>query len=254
MDARAGPIIQTDATSLMAVISRAASDPNTDVDKLERLMSLYERITKQQAKAAFTAALAEMQPRLPIIDEKGGIKDRAGNVQSTYAKWDDIAEAIRPLLHEYGFTLTFRVVTTPKVAVTGVLSHRDGHTDETTMELPVDDSGSKNTVQAVGSSFSYGKRYTAIALLNITSRAKQDRDDDGQAGGARGYGEIAKRAIEAINGCETLVALKAWKDTHFDGVSKMAEPDEIREIVALFKKRAAAFRERASDDFHGDRR
>jgi hypothetical protein len=31
-------VVTADAGSLMAVISRAASDPNTDVDKLERLM------------------------------------------------------------------------------------------------------------------------------------------------------------------------------------------------------------------------
>jgi hypothetical protein len=45
------------------------------------------------------------------------------------------------------------------------------------MILPHDSTGSKNAVQAVGSSTSYGKRYTACALLNITSRGE---DDDGE--------------------------------------------------------------------------
>jgi hypothetical protein len=44
-----------------------------------------------------------------------------------------------------------------------VLSHELGHSEETTMTLPLDTSGSKNNVQAVGSSTSYGKRYTATA-------------------------------------------------------------------------------------------
>ena len=52
------------------------------------------------------------------------------------------------------------------------------------MLLPLDTSGSKNAVQAVGSSTSYGKRYTASALLNLTSRLPDDRDDDGRAAGA----------------------------------------------------------------------
>ena len=63
----------------------------------------------------------------------------------------------------------------------GVLPPREGHSEETTMPLPLDTSGSKNAVQAVGSSTSYGKRYTAAALLNLTSRGE---DDDGKASGA----------------------------------------------------------------------
>ena len=46
------------------------------------------------------------------------------------------------------------------------------------MPFPIDTSGSKNAIQAVGSSISYGKRYTAGALLNLTSRGE---DDDGIA-------------------------------------------------------------------------
>jgi hypothetical protein len=117
-----------------------------------------------------------------VIDERGGIKNTAGTVQSTYAKWEDINDAIRPVLHEHGFALSFRVKRVENaISVTGILSHEDGHSEETTLELPSDTSGSKNAVQAVGSSLSYGKRYTAMALLNITSRAPMDRDDDGLA-------------------------------------------------------------------------
>lgn len=177
-----------DGATLMQVISRAASDPNTDVDKLERLLSMYERISAQQAKIAYSAALAELQPKLPVIDRKGRIvvpaKPGSHDGHSTpYALWEDINEAIRPLLHDHGFALSFRIgqAQDGKITVTGVLSHRDGHQEETMITLMHDSSGSKNAVQAVGSSTSYGKRYTAMALLNITSRAPNERDDDGDA-------------------------------------------------------------------------
>ena len=42
-------VVPADAGTLMSVISRAASDPNTDVDKLERLLGMYERITAENA-------------------------------------------------------------------------------------------------------------------------------------------------------------------------------------------------------------
>jgi hypothetical protein len=153
-----------------------------DIDKLERLLEMQERVVARNAKAAYFEALAELQPRLPIITERGGIKDRNGNVQSTYALWEDVNEAIRPMLAELGFSLSFKVRRdADQIVTTGILAHRDGHSEETELALPSDTSGSKNAVQAVGSSTSYGKRYTAFALLNITS---QGEDDDGQKGGA----------------------------------------------------------------------
>jgi hypothetical protein len=171
-----------EGAALIQMIERVALNPNADIDKLERLLNMQERVMGQRAKAAYTAALAEMQPDLPVIKERGGIKDRHGNVQSTYALWEDINEAIKPVLAKHGFALSFRTGRQDdRIIVTGILSHRDGHSEETTMQLPIDGSGSKNAVQSVGSSTSYGKRYTASALLNLTSRGE---DDDGKKGGA----------------------------------------------------------------------
>lgn len=177
--ARAEP--QPDDTAILSVISRAAADPNVDIDKLERLLQVQERVLERNARAAYYSALAEMQPDLPVIEEHGGIKDRNGNVQSTYALWEDVNEAIRPILAEHGFSLSFKVRRAEgEIVTTGILAHRDGHREETELSLPTDTSGSKNAVQAVGSSTSYGKRYTAYALLNLTTKGE---DDDGRKGG-----------------------------------------------------------------------
>lgn len=180
----------SESSSLIQAITRAASDPNVDIDKMERLMAMHERLVERDARSAFASALAEMQPKLPVVDRKGNItihqKDKPKTpenvIQSTpYALWEDINEAIRPLLSEYGFALSFRVKKDgDRVEVTGVLSHRLGHSEETMLSLPMDTTGSKNNVQAIGSSTSYGKRYTAMALLNITTRGE---DDDGKAAG-----------------------------------------------------------------------
>lgn len=175
-------VVEDLSGGLLGVIARAARDPNVDIDKMERLLQMQERVQDRIAKAAYFDALAALQPNLPVITERGGIKDRNGNIQSTYALWEDVNEAIRPLLAEHGFSLSFRVRRTDnEIIVTGVLAHRDGHSAETELSLPTDTSGSKNAVQAVGSSTSYGKRYTAFALLNITT---QGEDDDGRSAGA----------------------------------------------------------------------
>lgn len=163
---------------LLEVIARAARDPAVDIDKMERLLEMQERVIARQAREAYAVALAELQPKLPVITERGKILNKDKQVQSTYAYWEDVNEQIRPLLAEAGFSLSFRTGRNgADITVTGVLSHREGHSEETTMTLPSDGSGNKNAVQAIASSTSYGKRYTAFALLNITTKGE---DDDGQ--------------------------------------------------------------------------
>jgi hypothetical protein len=172
-------VAQTDVTFLARIIERAALSPRTELEKLRLLSEMQQTILTRNARTSFAAALVDMQPELPIITERGDIKDRRGVVQDTYALWEDINEAIRPILARHGFALTFRRGREgQQITVTGVLSHRLGHSEETTMQLPTDFTGAKSAVQAIGSSTSYGKRYTTMALLNITSRGE---DDDGHA-------------------------------------------------------------------------
>lgn len=145
--------VDSDSTNVMSVISRAAADPNCDIDKLERLLQMHERMQDRQAAAEFAADLAEMQDALPSIGERGNAAGRY-----TYALWEDINAAIKPILKRYGFALSFRTDFADGISVTGVLTHKSGHREETTIKLPADGSGNKNAVQAVASSVSYGKR------------------------------------------------------------------------------------------------
>lgn len=172
----------SESAAILSVIERAARDPQVDIDKMERLMAMHERMLARQAKAAYNDALAQLQPKLPVVSERGGITNAAGKVQSKYALWEDVVTTISPMLSEHGFALSFRVSRDgDRQNVTGILSHRDGHSEETTLSLPLDMSGSKNAVQGVGSTVSYGKRYTTQALLNIVSG---DQDNDGNGNGS----------------------------------------------------------------------
>lgn len=175
------PVVTSDGDAFLAMIERAARDPQVDIDKMERLFAMRERMQAQQAKAAYLAALAEMQPKLPAIDKRGEINIGSGKPQK-YALWEDINEAIRPILAAHGFSLTHRISQTQdRMSVTAVLGHCAGHTEETSISLPIDATGSKNNVQGWGSSAQYGRRYTGVTILNITTRGE---DDDGKAAGA----------------------------------------------------------------------
>lgn len=164
-----------DSTAIIQVIERAALNPNVDIDKMERLLQMQERVMDRQAMMAYSTAMAAMQTELPSIEERGQTNN------GCYATLEDIVDTVRPILQKHGFAVSFRIQTQERgIQVTGVLMHKDGHREETSMLLPADMSGNKNAVQAFGSSTSYGKRYVLSALLNITTRGQ---DDNGNAAG-----------------------------------------------------------------------
>jgi len=43
-------------STVMALIERVALDPRVDVEKLERMMAMYERLKAKEAELAFNAA------------------------------------------------------------------------------------------------------------------------------------------------------------------------------------------------------
>ena len=193
----ATPAPANDAASLMQVITRAASDPAVDIDKLERLMAMWERIEAANQRRAYNHALSVAQQAIPVIERKGKISftDKTGNVRNTpYALWEDVNEAIKPILAANGLALSFKTDLTAAglIQVTAILKHEAGHEENTSMTLKHDSSGSKNDVQAIGSSISYGKRYTAMAILNITSRGE---DDDGN----KASGDESETASDTIS-------------------------------------------------------
>lgn len=188
----APPLASTDpVTSMMLMMERIAKNKEVDVEKMREVKELAMSLLNDQRRAAFDDALAQMQDELPTITARGRLeireKDAKGGrtgklIQSTpYAKWEDINDMIKPVLRKHGFSLRFKTGLSEKglVTVTGILAGH-GHREESMFELQHDATGSKNAVQAVGSSTSYGKRYAASALLNLTSRGE---DDDGKAGG-----------------------------------------------------------------------
>ncbi|MEN5115884.1 ERF family protein [Luteimonas sp. TWI662] len=172
------PAAQQQAAQVVSMLERVLTAPNFDIERAERLWAMQKEIRAEQARADFVEALSAMQSNIPPVKRTGKIKNNANQVQSTYAKWEHINEAIGPVLRDHGFALSFRVQQEGNaITITCVLSHRAGHQETTQILLAPDTTGNKNAPQAVVSAISYGKRTTASALLNITS---YDEDDDGQ--------------------------------------------------------------------------
>lgn len=161
---------QSASNEMAMMIMNMASNPDVDTDKLEKLMDLYERDADRQAKIAFNKDFTSMQSEITTVS-----KSKVAH-KWKYATLEDIVDIVRPTLQEFGFAISFDIDTAEKVIVTCNLMHREGHSISTTITL-MPDKVSQNVVQSIGSSVSYGKRYTIMSLLNIATRD----DDDAQS-------------------------------------------------------------------------
>lgn len=164
-------------TDLIKTIEKLALDPTIDAEKMQKILDVQERILNKQAQSRFAQSLIGLQGELPIIKKSGKISIN-GQVRSTYAKYEDIDKLVRPLLAKWGFSLSFNAQYDKNAVVVGKLLHRDGHFEIAEIALPYDSSGSKNNVQAIGSTLSYAKRYLIGMLINIVT---EDEDDDAQS-------------------------------------------------------------------------
>lgn len=173
------------ANNMLAVIERAAVNPAVDVQKMQQLLDMSERLQVRQAEIEFNQALARLSARMPRVKKNGRVELGQGKGSYPFAKWEDIDRIIRPLMTEEGFTLSFnsaaRTADGGGLIVTGTLLHRDGHSIAASIPLALDTGPGRNNLQAMGSTLSYGKRYCAEMLLNIV---REGDDDDGVAGGS----------------------------------------------------------------------
>ncbi len=249
----AGP----EPTDFLAVITRAASDPRTDTNKMQSLLAMQKEIMAEEARLAYTRAKLSLTRKLPVINKDGKIefKDKGnGKALLRFASFENINEIIRPLLDEFGFDLWFS--SEPGVAgmvnVIGHLDHEMGHFRLTTFPMPHDTSGGKSGAQGWASAFSFGKRITTIGLLNIQTRAIEDRDRDGNEGNFKrakggGLAEVSDQ-IETIDEGQIvkMIELIEWCDI---GTKRFCEHYTIAKVADLPKDLFGAA-EKACKDYH----
>lgn len=226
--------------SLMDALIRAASDPNVDVDKLERLGALVQRIDAQRAEADFHDAMNAAQ------DEMRPIATDSYNPQtkSRYASYGQLDKAIRPIYTRHGFSLSYDTEDSPKADHIRILCRvaRSGHTELHHIDMPADGKGAKGgdvmtKTHATGAAVTYGKRYLLGMIFNIAV----GEDTDGNApSNPKQIGEAARRAIEEINACEGAPALATWKREKSQGLSNLLPADEMREVIATYNRRVEA--------------
>ena len=170
----------TESTALISVIERAARDPSIDIDKMERLLAMQQKIFDRTAESAFNAAMTAAQA------EMGPISADATNPQtrSMYASYAKLDKRVRPIYTRHGFALSFDEGKSERpdyVLVLCHVSHTAGFSRIYKAEMPADGKGAKGgdvmtKTHAVGAAKSYGKRYLLKDIFNL---AIGEEDTDG---------------------------------------------------------------------------
>lgn len=230
-DTTAIATVQAQDVSPLGIVARAASDPNVDADKMERLYALMERQQAWEAKKLFEESMSVAQSKM------GRISADATNPQtrSKYATYGKLDHALRPIYSSNGFALSFNTTDSPLEGHMRFLcdcSHSAGHTKLYQIDMPVDGKGAKGNdvmtkTHAVGSGASYGMRYLLKMIFNV---AVGEDDDDGNGANGKPPSEEETKA-------------EKWVTV----ANKIAKPDEyLKERAAMMKDYGASDDDKAT--------
>lgn len=176
----------SEATALIQAIERAALNPQVDIEKMERLFVMQEKIMARQAETAFNTSLAAAQSEIPTI--KGHKKNTQTN--SFYADLVAVCDVAMPIITKHGFSLSFDQGECPiegRIRITLQVSHAQGHSRHHHWDAPIDNVGikgvqNKTQIHGEASSFSYAQRYLTKLAFNLRIEGE---DNDGNGHGKR---------------------------------------------------------------------
>lgn len=235
------PAVQNEAAAIFSMIERISSDPSIPIDRVEQAFAFYQKVQADQARRAFDNAMASAKAEIkPIIKNRTVSHDTKTGGRKTYKHEDlaQIASSVDPVLSKFGLSYRFRTTSNinEPVAVTCIVSHQLGYSEENTLCAGRDDSGNKNSIQAIGSTITYLQRYTLKAALGLAAA----HDDDGSSADA---GDV-------ITGeqSETLCKLISETNTDLGKFLEVAKAESVSDVlakdfnglVALLKKKMKA--------------
>ncbi len=224
-------------SSLMDTIQIAVRQ-NASVETLEKLWQLQLQIQANDAKNAYHVAMNAFKADPPEILKNKHVA--YNQVAYDHATLDHVCEAAGEGLAKHDISHRWKVEQKPDlVRVTCILTHSMGHSEETTLEGPIDTSGSKNAIQSIGSSVTYLERYSLLAAVGL---AAKNGDNDGQ--GAPKMENLQLHLDRIAGATNTTVLQNAYNDAFKEAV-KLNNTQAMQAIVkAKDAKKALLLKEK----------
>src|SRR3546814_6903695 len=107
-------------------------------------------------------------------------KKTGDRTEYEYATLDAVSAIISASLSEHGLSHRWEVqqLDGGAIRVTCILTHEMGHSERASLQAGADQSGSKNNIQAIGSTVTSLERYTLLAITGLAAKG-QDNDTAG---------------------------------------------------------------------------
>lgn len=172
--------VHSEADAMLGMLQTIIARPDVTPERVNQAFEFYQKVKQEKAREAFNAAMADARSEIPPILKNRNVDFTSSKGRTNYKHEDlaGIAEVVDPILGKHGLSYRFRTTAelNEPVRVTCIVSHRLGYAEENTLPAPRDESGNKNSIQAIGSTITYLQRYTLKAALGLSSA----HDDDGR--------------------------------------------------------------------------
>jgi len=170
---------------------------NASLEMVEKFMDLRDRQEANEARKAYMEAMSQFKANPPEIDKDATVSYEVGNktTRYTHATLGNVTNTINRALGECGLSASWHTDQANGITVTCTITHIMGHSESTSLSALPDTSGSKNPIQALGSTISYLERYTILALTGL---ATKDMDDDGKFAGDDFITEAQAKQINTL--------------------------------------------------------
>jgi hypothetical protein len=236
---------------LMASIVKLASNPNVDIDKLNKLLDMQDKWEIRQDKKAMRHALAEFKKNPPAIIKKrmATVQTKAGGTFTySFADLDNITTEAQKGLAEYGITHGYAILERgTDLTVTCILKYGSYEEPGVPLTSGPDTSGTKNDIQAKASTLSYLEKYTFLAAVGMAA-GMPDTDGNRQQSSAK----PTMAEEELIDACTNIEAaatreeLKTIYAGNYKAAQKLNDRPAMSAILAAYEKRKAELQEQAA--------
>ena len=229
------------SSGMLAVIERAAVNPEVDVQKMEKLLDMQERIFNKNAEISFNQAMVKCQGEIPLI-KKTGLNQQTN---SQFAKLEEMQIVAMPFITSNGFCLSYGTsdsALAEHYRVTCLVSHTGGHSREYQADIPADFVGmkgqpNKTKTHGAGSSLSYGQRYLMKMIFNIKV-VGMDSDGNSPIDRVSKEQSLTLQALIDEVGASGKEALFKW--AKIESLDDLPASKYKQAVVALEKRRKAA--------------
>ena len=221
-----------------AQLVQVAVQRGDNLEYVRELMQLEREWKADRAREAYIRAMSafKAEPLKLTKDKHVQFTTSRGVTEYNHATLAQVVDAVVASLSRHGLSHRWETQQEAnKITVTCVITHELGHSERTTLFAAPDDSGGKNSIQAIGSTVSYLQRYTLMAATGLAAR---DMDNDGRSAGKPPEDKITDEQLADLKslmqevGADEAAFLKVCKLDAFENMPASKYAGAVKKLEA----------------------